>query len=112
VMDSVVQENMNPIEKVLRSTLIMATTIQGQPVQALIKVSMGSEGGVGGGVECVCGGGGVIPCMVLICLLVVHTDLAHRSSTLFTPHFCTTYDIHLYTLTRRYIHLLHLPLNS
>ena len=70
VMDSVVQENMNPIEKVLRSTLIMATTIQGQPVQALIKVSLGSEGG------------GYTKWYCMPRLLVVHTELAHCICTL------------------------------
>merc|ERR1711985_17673 len=37
VTETVVQDNINPIEKIERSTLIMATTVHEQPVQALIQ---------------------------------------------------------------------------
>lgn len=39
VLETVVQENVNPIEKVERSTLIMASTVHQQPTVALIKES-------------------------------------------------------------------------
>merc|ERR1712039_200964 len=37
VIESVVQDNVNPIEKVERSTLIMATTVHQQPAAALVR---------------------------------------------------------------------------
>jgi len=37
VMETIVQDNMNPIDKVERSTLIMATTVHQQPASALIR---------------------------------------------------------------------------
>jgi hypothetical protein len=37
LLDTVVQDNVNPIEKVERSVLIVASTIHAQPVEALIK---------------------------------------------------------------------------
>jgi len=37
VTETVVQDNVNPIEKVERSTLIMATTVHQKPASALIK---------------------------------------------------------------------------
>lgn len=37
LIDTVIQDNVNPIEKVERSSLIVATTIHGQPAMALIK---------------------------------------------------------------------------
>lgn len=39
VLETVVQENVNPIEKVERSTLIMASTVHQQPTAALINQS-------------------------------------------------------------------------
>merc|ERR1712087_743599 len=39
VLESAVQDNINPIEKVERSTLIMATTVHQQPAAALIRDS-------------------------------------------------------------------------
>ncbi len=39
VMDTLVQRNVNPIERVERSTLIMAATLQGQPAAALVQES-------------------------------------------------------------------------
>jgi hypothetical protein len=38
-MDTLVQRNVNPIERVERSTLIMAATLQGQPAAALVQES-------------------------------------------------------------------------
>jgi len=37
VLETIVQDNVNPIDKVERSTLIMATTVHQQPAEALIK---------------------------------------------------------------------------
>merc|ERR1712072_653974 len=37
VTETVVQDNVNPIDKVERSTLIMATTVHQQPASALIR---------------------------------------------------------------------------
>lgn len=37
LMDTLVQANVNPIEKVERSTLIVATTIFGQPAAELVR---------------------------------------------------------------------------
>merc|ERR1712151_1414945 len=39
ITETVVQDNTNPIDKVERSTLIMATTVHQQPVSALIRES-------------------------------------------------------------------------
>jgi hypothetical protein len=39
VMDTLVQKNVNPIERVERSTLIMASTLQGLPAAALVQGS-------------------------------------------------------------------------
>jgi len=39
IMDTLVQDNVNPIEKVERSTLIVATTIHGKSVQELVAES-------------------------------------------------------------------------
>merc|ERR1711879_1036521 len=37
ITETVVQDNVNPIEKVERSTLIMASTVHKQPISALIQ---------------------------------------------------------------------------
>ena len=37
LMDTIIKNNVNPIEKVERSTLIMATTVHGRPVGQLVK---------------------------------------------------------------------------
>ena len=37
LMDVVVQDNVNPIEKIERSMMIVATTIQNQPARALVE---------------------------------------------------------------------------
>ena len=37
LMDTVIQNNVNPIEKVERSALIMAATVHAQPVENLLK---------------------------------------------------------------------------
>ncbi len=36
-MNTLIQDNVNPIEKVERSTLIVATTIHGRPAEELVK---------------------------------------------------------------------------
>ncbi|CAE7382352.1 susA, partial [Symbiodinium sp. CCMP2456] len=43
VTETVIQDNMNPIENVERSALIMASTIHQQPVAALLRVSRNTE---------------------------------------------------------------------
>jgi hypothetical protein len=85
LMDTVIQDNINPIEKLERSTLIVASTVHGKPVSQLIKPEQAAR------VQQVC---------VCVCVCVSSCRLRHFPHCFVVFPFVRTSLAHVFVAAR------------